>query len=86
MRNLKPTFTAAVTLAAMFLCFGTALNADTLRPERTVAMLEAGKEPVRIVAFGDSITGVYYHTAVVVRGVTCWARLCKKFIPRPKFR
>lgn len=27
-----------------------------------VAALEAGQDPVRIVAFGDSITGVYYHT------------------------
>jgi len=27
-----------------------------------VAQLRAGREPVRIVAFGDSITGVYYHT------------------------
>ena len=26
------------------------------------ALLEAGAEPVRIVCFGDSITGVYYHT------------------------
>jgi len=25
-------------------------------------MLEAGQEPVRIVCFGDSVTGVYYHT------------------------
>jgi len=27
-----------------------------------VAKLQAGRETVRIVAFGDSITGVYYHT------------------------
>jgi acyl-CoA thioesterase-1 len=30
--------------------------------ERVVALLESGREPVRIVCFGDSITGVYYHT------------------------
>ena len=27
-----------------------------------VELLESGSEPVRIVCFGDSITGVYYHT------------------------
>ena len=30
--------------------------------EGVVALLESGREPVRIVCFGDSITGVYYHT------------------------
>jgi len=29
---------------------------------RIRAMLSSGREPVRIVCFGDSITGVYYHT------------------------
>lgn len=29
---------------------------------RTVALLEQGDQPVRIVCFGDSITGAYYHT------------------------
>jgi len=27
-----------------------------------VKLLESGSAPVRIVGFGDSITGVYYHT------------------------
>lgn len=27
-----------------------------------IGRLEAGQEPVRVVCFGDSITGVYYHT------------------------
>ncbi len=31
-------------------------------PLRTAQLLAAGKEPVRIVCIGDSITGVYYHT------------------------
>ncbi|MEA1951885.1 MAG: GDSL-type esterase/lipase family protein [Planctomycetota bacterium] len=35
---------------------------EILKPKRSIAMLEAGVEPVRVVAFGDSITGVYYHT------------------------
>ena len=29
---------------------------------KTAALLAAGKEPVRIVCIGDSITGVYYHS------------------------
>lgn len=32
---------------------------------RTAALLEAGDEPVKVVCFGDSITGVYYHTGGV---------------------
>ena len=31
-------------------------------PLRTAQLLAAGKEPVRIVCIGDSITGVYYHS------------------------
>ena len=29
---------------------------------RTAQLLAQGTEPVRIVCFGDSITGIYYHT------------------------
>lgn len=31
-------------------------------PLRTAGLLQAAREPVRVVCFGDSITGVYYHT------------------------
>ena len=31
-------------------------------PDHTRQLLAAGREPVRIVCIGDSITGVYYHT------------------------
>ena len=31
-------------------------------PLKTAQLLVAGKEPVRIVCIGDSITGVYYHS------------------------
>jgi len=34
---------------------------STAAPE-TTARLRAGDEPVRVVCFGDSVTGVYYHT------------------------
>ncbi|OGV83601.1 MAG: hypothetical protein A3K19_07820 [Lentisphaerae bacterium RIFOXYB12_FULL_65_16] len=37
-------------------------SADSPAPPRVTAMLESGQETVRIVCFGDSITGVYYHT------------------------
>ena len=50
---------AALVLVALW---GNVTASEPLRPERTRALLEAGGEPVRIVAFGDSITGVYYHT------------------------
>lgn len=36
--------------------------ADAPNLAQVTAMLEAGQEPVRIVCFGDSVTGVYYHT------------------------
>lgn len=43
-----------------------ALTSATARAEqplpKTVAKLEAGKEAVRVVCFGDSVTGLYYHT------------------------
>ena len=36
--------------------------AENDRLARVTAMLSSGQEPVRIVCFGDSVTGVYYHT------------------------
>jgi len=37
-------------------------GADEPACPRTVKLLSAGEETVRIVCFGDSLTGVYYHT------------------------
>ena len=39
-------------------------HADQARPlaPKTVALLKSGAQPVKIICFGDSITGVYYHT------------------------
>lgn len=34
----------------------------TAAPDKTQQLLTTGREPVRIVCIGDSITGVYYHT------------------------
>jgi len=39
-----------------------ALHAEDSMTRQMVERLVSGKEPVRIVCFGDSITGVYYHT------------------------
>ncbi len=60
MRNAR--LLIAVSFLAMIAPPGNAAASEPLRPERTIALLEVGGEPVRIVAFGDSITGVYYHT------------------------
>jgi lysophospholipase L1-like esterase len=49
------------SLFALFLLIAvtTAVRAASLK---TAALLGDGKEPVRVVCIGDSITGVYYHT------------------------
>ena len=39
-----------------------ASHAFAAGPEKTRQLLADGKEPVRIVCIGDSITGVYYHS------------------------
>ena len=44
----------------LILCF--CANLLPAAPLKTAALLAAGKEPVRIVCIGDSITGVYYHS------------------------
>ncbi len=47
------------TLLLLLCCCANLLAAA---PLQTAALLAAGKEPVRIVCIGDSITGVYYHS------------------------
>lgn len=44
--------------------YGTAQTSETPAPavSKTATLLQAGQEPVRVVCFGDSVTGVYYHT------------------------
>lgn len=53
---------AAIAILTANLCVMSAAAADAPNLEKVTAMLEAGQEPVRIVCFGDSVTGVYYHT------------------------
>jgi lysophospholipase L1-like esterase len=50
---------AIVTIAGILMA-GSAAAADSM--ESVIALLDSGRKPVRIVCFGDSITGVYYHT------------------------
>lgn len=54
-------FAAALVSLFCLLVVAPAAHAQPA-PLRVVAKLQANVEPVRIVAFGDSITGVYYHT------------------------
>ena len=49
-----------IYLLISYLAVATTLISAT--PDKTQQLLAAGKEPVRIVCMGDSITGVYYHT------------------------
>lgn len=60
---MRPTriMLAFIALTVLLPCVNVSAD-EVLRPNRTISMLEAGAEPVRVVAFGDSITGVYYHT------------------------
>lgn len=48
-----------ILLTALSLCCA---GLATAAPVKTRDLLASGREPVRIVCLGDSITGVYYHT------------------------
>lgn len=53
---------ASLTFGMICFVVATAAAAEMPSVERVVALLQAGQEPVRVACFGDSITGVYYHT------------------------
>lgn len=59
MRHSVPFISATFALA---LCASAACAEETGGCSKTVAMLAAGKETVRIACMGDSITGRFYHT------------------------
>jgi lysophospholipase L1-like esterase len=50
------------TFLLLLCCCCCCANLLGAAPLQTAALLTAGKEPVRIVCIGDSITGVYYHS------------------------
>jgi len=57
----------AVLACCLGLAWGGAAAQTPVNPvpstaSRMTEMLRAGKEPVRVVCLGDSVTGVYYHT------------------------
>lgn len=58
---MQPHFLPIVLLLALN-CPLQILTADTPSLTKVKAQLELGQEPVRIVCFGDSVTGVYYHS------------------------
>jgi lysophospholipase L1-like esterase len=49
-------------MRAFILVLCCCVNLFAAAPLQTAALLAAGREPVRIVCIGDSITGVYYHS------------------------
>lgn len=57
--NLSRTLIQRSLLLALVFLSGQVFAAT---PDRTRLLLATGREPVRIVCIGDSITGVYYHT------------------------
>lgn len=69
-----------VTMAAGVACVGAEMT------PRTAGLLRTGQEEVRIVGFGDSITGVYYHTG----GYGAWPELLERALrqeyPQAKVR
>jgi len=64
---MRPWYQAGCLLS---LSAGTACAAELAAP-RTEALLRQAAQEVRIVCFGDSITGVYYHTG----GLRAWPEL-----------
>ena len=60
MRSLRLFAAALAVLAVSQECSGQA--PETCRLDGVVGALENGEKAVRVVCFGDSITGVYYHT------------------------
>lgn len=65
MRSIQVSIVLAVFCVVCTLNYGTTQTlGDIVSPAvpRTAELLLAGKEPVRIVCLGDSVTGVYYHT------------------------
>lgn len=58
---MRRTFATALILCATA-CAAMLQAAEQPRMDRVTTLLTAGREPVRIVCFGDSVTGVYYHT------------------------
>ena len=79
---------AFVLLPALVCLVATQPRADeTPSVAGVAAELASGQRTVRIVAFGDSITGVYYHTG----GRRAWATRCsaspwRRLIRRPRSR
>ncbi len=52
----------AMAVCSLLLAAESAFSAEASGPAKTAELLPTGTGPCRIVCFGDSITGIYYHT------------------------
>jgi lysophospholipase L1-like esterase len=64
MKNLLPLprWFGVSAFLPLVLALPAAAAEETPLPLKATAVLAAGGQPVKIVCFGDSVTGVYYHT------------------------
>jgi lysophospholipase L1-like esterase len=62
MNTQMPKITKTLLIVGLLSWLRPAVGGEPTALERAVALLQAGQETVRVVCFGDSITGVYYHT------------------------
>lgn len=53
---------ASLSLGVVWVACFLAAGAEDATAPKTTELLTTGKEPVRVVCLGDSVTGVYYHT------------------------
>lgn len=62
MKTQRPKIAKALLVLGLLIQFAPAGADEPAALQGVLALLKSGQEPVRIVGFGDSITGVYYHT------------------------
>ncbi len=63
MRKVRVLPMVAIIIGVLAACLSPFAQAQSLPgANATVQLLSEGREPVRVVCFGDSITGVYYHS------------------------
>jgi len=74
---------AALTMLALYAAGARAAEPYPACP-KTRDLLSAGAEPVRIACFGDSLTGVYYHTGGRRAYADLLAIALKRIYPRAK--
>jgi lysophospholipase L1-like esterase len=79
---MKKIFCQTVLAFIVVFAIGSVAQADTTNAQRLATVnknIQTGERPVRIVAFGDSITGVYYHTGCS----RAWADMLELALKKP---